>query len=116
MPHVRVPCPRCNPQAAGFNWSRNPVGICPNCLGQRYVNSYRLFDPKKPASVLQRALQAMVLVAFVLLCLSYVSRIMQKVDSLHQEREAYAPPAHTGITYSGRRPRIAGKLVGMHPA
>jgi hypothetical protein len=101
MPHVRVPCPRCNPQAAGFSWSRNPIGICTNCSGRRYVNAHRLFDPKKPASGLQRALQAMVVVAFALLCLSYASRIMQKVDTLHQERQAYVPPAPTGITYSG---------------
>jgi hypothetical protein len=100
MPQERVPCPRCNPQAAGFGWSGNPIGICPNCSGRRYVDAYRLFDPKKPASALQRILQTLVVVAFVALCVSYVSRITQKVDTLRQERQA-ALRVPSGVTYSG---------------
>jgi hypothetical protein len=100
MPQERVPCPRCNPQAAGFSWSRNPIGICPNCSGRRFVNAYRLFDPKKPASALQRILQTLVVGAFMVLCLSYVSRIAQKVDTLRQERQP-ALPASNSVTYSG---------------
>lgn len=83
-----MPCPQCNPRASGFSWSRNPTGLCPVCLGNRQIMEYRLFDPKKPASRLQRLLQTIVVFAFVRLCLSYGSRITQKVDTLHQEREA----------------------------
>jgi hypothetical protein len=100
MPQERVPCPRCNPQAAGFSWSRNPIGICPNCSGRRFVNAYRLFDPRKPASALQRILQTLVVVAFVVLCASYVSRITQKVDTLRQERQAVLP-IPSGVTSGG---------------
>lgn len=92
MPQETVPCPRCNPRASGFSWSRNPIGLCPVCFGSRQITEYRLFDPKKPASRLQRLLQIIVVAAFVLLCLSYGSRIMQKMDTMHQEREARSGP------------------------
>jgi hypothetical protein len=85
----------------GFSWSRNPIGICRTCFGQGYIDEYRLFDPKKPASRLQRILQTIVGVALVLLCLSYVSHIMQNVDALHQEREPHTNPSSARVAYSG---------------
>jgi hypothetical protein len=103
VPQETVPCPRCNPRGSGFNWSRNPTGLCPVCLGSRQITEYRLFDPKKPASRLQRLLQTVVVFAFVLLCLSYVSRITQKVDTLHQERGARSglPPLSPAVYPEG---------------